>query len=405
MSDSYYLVNLKTDVDPEFEVDVPDGQFQYLGMTNIHFPNAVTIGQRAFYACASIEEISLPKAETIGDYAFSGCNVTKYISLPKATAIGKSAFSSCMNAILFYAPEVRSIDDNAFSGCEKLLSVQLPVLEELGSQAFFGCSLLTNFQARNVTKIGQSAFKNCHALAEAVFPFIEKVESRTFNGCLSLSFVSLPNAKKLDGQVFQNCASLEELNLQCVENLPEGIFSGLTNLKYVNMKKLQMSWVNTPQGLESLGLDTTEGIDFVCMNGIYTDTTTPCEYLTYEEKATKQYVSGKAEVDDIPQRIYDIYADGVSEEAFKDDAQLKTIILPKAAEICNRAFQGCTNLIFAEFPNVTKTKIGEDAFKDCPNLKYIALAEITSTDAIEKAETWGLQTGCIMACSDTTVKI
>ena len=82
---------------------------------------------------------------------------------------------------------------------------------------------------------------------------------------------------------------------------------------------------------------------------------------------------------------------------------MKSITLPKATKIKEHAFQGCVGLESAELPSMMQIENG--TFEGCTSLKYVTLASIFSDTALEKAEDWGLQPGCIMACQDKSVKI
>jgi hypothetical protein len=89
-----------------------------------------SIGEYAFYDCASLTEVSLPAATTIGNGAFFRTSLIS-VSLPAATFIGKAAFSYCTSLTSVSLPVATTIaGDNsyvgAFSYCTSLTSVSLP---------------------------------------------------------------------------------------------------------------------------------------------------------------------------------------------------------------------------------------------------------------------------------------
>ena len=131
-------------------------------------------------------------------------------------------------------------------------------------------------------------------------------------------------------------------------------------------------------------------------------------------ETTLQYIKGMATGSTPPAILYDVYARGVLNEAFKGKTQLKKAILPQAIGIGKSSFQGCINLNWADFPNVVGTSdsdftsgdgIGKDAFKGCTKLELITLASTTKEIAQANAANWGVRNGCTIVCSNGTYKV
>jgi hypothetical protein len=58
----------------------------------VYLPNAVEIGEEAFYKCDGLESVSLPAATDIKSSAFRECFTLSEVNLPVATTIGNRAF-------------------------------------------------------------------------------------------------------------------------------------------------------------------------------------------------------------------------------------------------------------------------------------------------------------------------
>ena len=102
-----------------------------------------TIGDRAFYACASLTSVDIPEGVTsIGRAAFYECVCLRSIVLPSTlTEIKSAAFSGCSNLASVTIPEgVTDVGAYAFYNCEELNTVTMPLsVKIVGDYAFKGC--------------------------------------------------------------------------------------------------------------------------------------------------------------------------------------------------------------------------------------------------------------------------
>ena len=83
-----------------------------------------TIGDEAFYNCASLTSVDIPSSvTTIGDRAFYNCISLTSINIPSSvTTIGNSAFISCTSLTSINIPSsVTTIGDYAFEKCNSLI--------------------------------------------------------------------------------------------------------------------------------------------------------------------------------------------------------------------------------------------------------------------------------------------
>lgn len=124
------------------------GYGAFSGFTNITFvriPNTVlSIGNRAFYDCSSLEECQIPYGcQSIGVGAFLNCMSLSYVDLPNTiTTIGGAAFRECLNFQHVSIPSsVTSIPSNCFYNCDGLSDIELPSsITSIGDYAFQNCS-------------------------------------------------------------------------------------------------------------------------------------------------------------------------------------------------------------------------------------------------------------------------
>lgn len=151
----------------------------------VDLPNAVSIGVRAFYACAELTNADFPSARSIGTSAFSNCLVLTDVDIPAAASIGDSAFNTCWAMTTADFPVAESIGTSAFNNCRALTSVNFPVTESIGAYAFCGCISLTAVDFPAVTSIGNHAFAACTALTTVILRSEEIVslqDSTVFGG-------------------------------------------------------------------------------------------------------------------------------------------------------------------------------------------------------------------------------
>ena len=154
---------------------------------NVVIPDGVTnIGQRAFYNCKVVVNLTISKSVTkIDDEAFSYCSNLKNIDFGEVQEIGFSAFKECVELVNISFPDcLRKINNLAFARCIKLENIELPSSLEL-----FVCS----------------PFYYCHNLKCVVFKGQKcKVHKGSFVGCSSLETVVLPPKSVLDIGAFDD---------------------------------------------------------------------------------------------------------------------------------------------------------------------------------------------------------
>ncbi|MBQ9976114.1 MAG: leucine-rich repeat domain-containing protein, partial [Clostridia bacterium] len=170
-------------------------------LTDLVIPDSVTsIGNYAFYKCASLTSVTIPDSVTsIGSSAFSNCTSLTSLTIPDSvTSIVSSAFydtsyynnsSNWENGVLYIGNHLieaqtsingsytikngtKCIASSAFSNCTGLTSVTIPdSVTSIGSSAFYNCDSLTSVTIPDsVTSIGYDAFYNCDSLTSVTIP-------------------------------------------------------------------------------------------------------------------------------------------------------------------------------------------------------------------------------------------
>lgn len=133
-----------------------------------------SIGERAFYECSRMYEISIPRnVKSIGDEAFFLCVSLRDIELPKGLiSIGDNAFYRCESLKNINIPDtVKTIESCAFVYCKNLESIDIPDgVERIELGTFYDCKNLKSITIpASITYIGDRAFTNCDSLVDIYY--------------------------------------------------------------------------------------------------------------------------------------------------------------------------------------------------------------------------------------------
>jgi hypothetical protein len=343
----------------------------------------VAIGERAFWGCTTLTDITIPDSVTsIGDGAFVNCSSLKSITLGSGlTSIGQEVFFRCdalddiyvtdleawLN-ISFVLPdgyelweseahgthhpnrygELHFLDENgnertsivipesitkiremAFAGCKSLTSVTIGNhVTSIGKNAFSGCDSLSNVQIPNsVTTIGNSAFSSCSVLTSIVIPdSVTSIGWRAFAFCESVTSVTIgKGVTVIQSDAFRNCSNIEDVYIKDVEAWANISFGGL-NYAHPN-------WYGTLHILDENGEEVT---DLVIPEGV---TNIP-DHLFHNCKALTSVV--------IPDSVIHI-----GESAFAYCSSLESITFGDGIKSVDAsAFYGCDDAIYTEYQSV-----------------------------------------------------
>ncbi len=241
-----------------------------------------TIGERAFFACHDLSDITIASTTTsIGDYAFADCvalntikvtegnqrykvidnalyyyttgtgtgaytliqyplaNTAVEYKVPNAVAmtltdIGKGAFwGSAFLEKVTLPDTVKTVGDNAFTECRKLKSVTLPAgLTSIGTEVFKGDAVLESVTLpEGITAIQNGTFQGCESLKTVnMTDALKIIGNRAFQGCKSLTDFAVPaNVTTIGDQAFAQCDALHQITIPMrTTSIGSGVFTGTT---------------------------------------------------------------------------------------------------------------------------------------------------------------------------------
>lgn len=218
----------------ELEAEVFSGclELEEITVQDGALPEWETVGERTFYRCGRLKEISWAGLRLIGKEAFAGCRSLR-VEEPKAlTLIGERAFADTGSwAEGAEAPAVFGGIVISGSGCEG--EVRIPEqVTGIAPYAFAGNGRITRIVCpKSLLWIGEGAFFGCRALTEAVFPEgLLRIGARAFERCLSLREVQTA-ARQAGASAFAGCRALRRAVLPGVSVLAERLFAGCGELE------------------------------------------------------------------------------------------------------------------------------------------------------------------------------
>ena len=153
----------------------------------------VDIGEYAFFACESLEEVRLSSTvKHICRAAFAHCSSLKRVIFAKDSSlewIGEKSFAKCHSIETLSLPDsVKRIDENAFYRCDRLRELRLPQSDEKVYR-----EVLTSDGLGSNVRFERYAFADCLSLSEVRLPIgIKILDSRVFEGCTCLRKLYLP---------------------------------------------------------------------------------------------------------------------------------------------------------------------------------------------------------------------
>lgn len=379
LSGNYYNSNVTT-----------IGSFAFSGfsaLTDVSFPECVSIEMSAFAGCFNIQTVSFPKCKSIGYYAFqycdgltvttfpecvsiktsafAYCSALSFASLPQCTSIPEGAFHGCGSLTSVYMPECTSIGAGAFNGCNKMESVSFskcsyvgatafyycrelgtadfPACETIGAQAFQSCINLTYISAPLVSSIGASAFSSCHRLSEAIFPECTYLGAAAFSYCSSLTTAYFPKVKTMSSNAFRNCTLLQLANFAELTSVPSYAFYSCKNLVNANFPKASIIYSYAFQGANYMtfvnfdSVVSVHNFGFWNVNGWYKITPTTFPKLQSIGAQAFQYNYNIS-------YLFLSSAKYIGSSAFANCTSLQTVSLPACLSLYPSAFAACSLL-------------------------------------------------------------
>lgn len=208
---------------PETLTAIPSYAFYKSAMTNVELPSSIT---------------------SIGGYAFAQSGITK-IDIPAVTSVGDKAFYYCLNlSEVTLAEGLEQIGYRMFEGCAKITSVVIPstvikwVTPQLmmvgdGNMAFAETGLENLELSDGLTTIGTHAFKNTKIKKVNLPATLTNMGDFAFNGCMYLEEATLSDGLKSIGvSLFNGCSNLKNIVLgEGLESISSSAFAGCTSIK------------------------------------------------------------------------------------------------------------------------------------------------------------------------------
>ena len=235
---------------------VKDGVLiEYLGADEcVVIPKGITkIGKNAFWG-SDITAVTIPDGViSIEERAFGGCFSLESISLPKSLkAIYDNAFTSCSISSIEIPNGVEWIDDGAFSGCNKLNEISMPdSVFYIGRAAF--SNTMWNRQyfgsdcgAVYLGKVLYCYYVSCHDDGPEYIEVKEGtlgISAGAFSNCKSLSKIRLPDSLKYIGPFIFPQDSYP-LNNHIEENITVACNKDSFGEKYAQENKMIIEYID-----------------------------------------------------------------------------------------------------------------------------------------------------------------
>lgn len=247
-----------------------------------------------------------------------------------------------------------------------------------------------------VKKIGESAFGYCSSLEKVVIPgSVEEIGVTAFASCESLSSLTIfSGVKKIGSQAFSDCPNLTAVSIGPTSGQTWGTFV-FAIIKDGPVEGHQVT-VRTTEGSAAY----TYAENDVCSEGLKfeplpdnSEALFSCDgSVNSSDGLTVTGYYGRNADLVIPSTIGGVNVTAIGEDAFKGNADLKTVVLPSSvSSIGNGAFANCTSLTEVTVPNQS-VLYGNGVFPGCNTVTlwgYIG----STTDAHVKG---GTESGVVL---------
>ena len=315
----------------------------------------------------------------INDYAFRGTsNLTTGILPPSVTDIYVGAFQN--SGIQALNPRMPYDSTDYTKGASNVTA------SNVSRYAFAGCANLTSVTfGSNTTTVGASAFEGCLSLRNVYGEDSGwiSVQNNTFKNCPMLKNIYLPSTvTMLLNNVVDGCTELEAI--WCYATTPPSVTaSTFTNMAadvilYVPYELLSAyqssSWANYFSSILPISTPVTYACQSIDANGANYNPALQ-EYLYSKGIASNSGYTTESEA----LNLYEIADRGLADKT--NLTSLANILsnFPNLNKIGNEAFEGCTNLTYADIPS-TVIHFGSNVFANCSSLGecHLDQSQITS---------------------------
>ena len=224
---------------------------------NIEGYSIISIGERAFQSCKTLETVTISEGITsIDEYAFAYCDNLELVNLPEGlTVIEDWAFSRSRNLKkLYFYDNFKSLGSSVFYDCPSLIEIGVSednenFLSDNGVLFSKDKTVLKCYPAgktelkysipESVTSIDTGAFAFCKIINEVIVSTnVTKIPLWTFEECIALESVTIPSSvKTIEGYAFDGCKSLSDIHYDGSESdwNRVSIYDGNDFLKVANI--------------------------------------------------------------------------------------------------------------------------------------------------------------------------
>ena len=292
-------------------------------------------GENVIYTLDSNGLLKISGSGNMNDYYIGNSPFYKEIVIGDGvTSIGDCAFWGCCSLTSIEISDgVTSIGMSVFDSCSSLTSIEIPVgVTRLKDFVFYGCSSLTSITIpEGLTSIDGGAFQNCSSLTSIAIPAgVTSIGSSAFESCSSLTSIAiLAGVTSIGESAFKDCSNLN--TIYCYKNS--------TADKYTDYPSIAKK--------------------------VYLDDATTTAFTFNSSTGTITGYSGSEKVVNIPSNIGGVYVKAIGENAFKNNTDIETVIIPEGVNsIEDFAFYKCTGLKYISIPE-SVTSVSEDGFYRC----------------------------------------
>lgn len=368
-------------------------EFAFVSLNNL-----VSIGERAFYGCCSLESFVAPNVEYAGKEAFYGCAALQTLTLPPMARLfelfGDNGETAEFDKIEF---------ENLFYGVPKALkTVYLSdKADKVIDYAFYNCkSMEKAVLPYGITEIGASAFEECHSLQRVVnIDGVSVINAFAFAHCLSLKsahdtqdiFVLPASIKEIGDYAFINCQSITDFVVEWgsqIRRIGDYAFADMVNTEYdiPDMENPlsvgEGAFLNNKKLTAFNAANVVEIGDGAFSGCLALEKITLCADGFSGKVFGRQFFEDSYQIDFggeiyyIPQSLTEVTvskaAASVNDYAFADFVSLQAINLSNACAIGKYAFKNNSSLAAVVIP-ASVAIIEDGAFEGCYGLEEMVI--------------------------------
>lgn len=347
------------------EIELSDWNIRYLAaksfnnsyLKTINLEGVEYIDNSAFGSCKYITDVEIPASvKYVGSSVFSASGLKTLSVMNDMPVIpAELCMGTPITKITFAHPEyIHTIGKAAF----KNSSVSAPLFMTSYGNDVSGYENLT---------VGESAYENCTQIKNIEMPDnVVSLGVSSFRGCSSITSINCgTNLAGMDKEAFRSCTSLKDINFNdCLICIGGGCFQGCTSLVSISgIPETIVDWVYT---------NVSKGLGYGFGDGVFSGCT-KLESCTLPVGLTK-----------IPKNTFNSCT-SFTTLAFNNSSDTKNI-----KTIGESAFNKCSSLVSADFPNATciggdledpkttyfdktknELKSGGSAFAECSKLQKV----------------------------------